>query len=99
MMNWGPSGWKFLHAITFAYPTVPTLKTKKRYMNFFRTLKYVLPCPLCSAEYAKNVKSLSLKNMRNKETLSRWLVGIHNRVNFKLGKKLYKYSTIKKNYI
>jgi hypothetical protein len=40
-----------------------------------------------------------MKNMRNQETLSRWLVGIHNRVNLKLGKKLYKYSTVKKNYV
>ena len=99
MTNWGPAGWKFMHTITFAYPIKPTLKTKMRYMSFFKSIKYVLPCPVCRAGYAKNVKSLSLKNMRNTETLSRWLVGVHNQVNFKLGKRLYGYNTIKKIYV
>lgn len=99
MMNWGRSGWKFLHAITFAYPEHPTMKTKMRYMRFFKMIKYVLPCPACRAGYAKNVKSLSLKNMKNTESLSRWLVGVHNQVNFKLGKRIFSYKTVKKMYI
>lgn len=98
-VNWGPAGWKFLHTITFAYPTNPTLKTKKRYMMFFKSLKYVLPCPVCRAGYAHNVKGLSLKHMRNQDTLARWLVGVHNQVNFKLGKKLKGYNEIKKMYM
>jgi hypothetical protein len=69
-----------------------------RYLKFFKLIKYVLPCPTCRAGYAKNVKSLSLKNMRNRETLSRWLVGVHNQINFKLGKKLVGYGAVKKMY-
>jgi hypothetical protein len=61
-------------------------------------LKYVLPCPTCRAGYAKNVKLLSLKQMKNRESLSRWLVGVHNQVNFKLGKKIVGYETVKKMY-
>ncbi len=98
-VNWGRSGWKFLHAITFAYPMNPTSKTKKRYLQFFRTLKYVLPCPVCRAGYAKNVKSLNMKHMMNRTTLSMWLVGVHNQVNFKLGKKLFNYKTVRKMYV
>jgi len=96
--NWGPAGWQFLHTITFAYPKNPTMKMKKRYLKFFKVLKYVLPCPVCCAGYAHNLKGLSLKHMRNTETLSRWLVGVHNQVNFKLGKKLKGYQEIKKMY-
>jgi hypothetical protein len=41
---------------------------------------------------------LSLKHMRNRDTLSRWLVGVHNQVNFKRGKKLVGYGAVKKMY-
>jgi hypothetical protein len=98
MINWGRNGWKFLHAITFAYPTNPTPKTKRRYMNFFKSIKYVLPCKVCRDGYAKNVKSLSLRHMQNQYTLSRWLVGVHNQVNFKLGKRLVGYNSVMKEY-
>jgi mitochondrial FAD-linked sulfhydryl oxidase len=97
-VQWGPSGWKFLHAITFAYPEKPTLLEKKRYLIFFKSLRHVLPCPVCSAEYARKTRTLSLKQMKDRDTLSRWLVKVHNQVNFKLGKRIVKYSTVKRIY-
>jgi FAD-linked sulfhydryl oxidase len=98
MFNWGRPGWKFLHAVTFAYPKNPDLKTKLRYRRFFKMLKYVLPCPLCRAHYAKLVQHLGIKHMKNTGTLSRWLVDVHNKINVKLGKKVFSYEEVKQMY-
>lgn len=98
MVNWGRPGWKFLHSVTFAYPEKPNTLTKMRYMAFFKSLRHVLPCPMCRLSYAHSVKSLTMKHMKNTETLSRWLVGVHNKVNFKLGKRLYGYDEVKQMY-
>lgn len=98
MFNWGKPGWKFLHAVTFAYPSHPDLKTKLRYRRFFKTLKYVLPCPACRSEYAKSVQHLGNKQMKNMKSLSRWLVDVHNKVNVKLGKKVFSYEEVKQMY-
>jgi FAD-linked sulfhydryl oxidase len=98
MFNWGRPGWKFLHAVTFAYPSAPDLKTKLRYRRFFKTLKYVLPCPLCRAHYSKLVQGLTIGHMKNAGTLSRWLVDVHNKINVKLGKKTVSYDEVKQVY-
>lgn len=98
MFNWGRPGWKFLHAVTFAYPNNPDLKTKIRYRRFFKTLKYVLPCPLCRAHYAKLVQHLGMSDLKNTNTLSRWLVNVHNKINVKLGKKVFSYDEVKHVY-
>lgn len=95
-VNWGRSGWQFLHTVTFAYPDHPTLLDKKRYLSFFKMIKYILPCPGCRRDFAK-VK-IDQKSFKNRETLSRWLVAVHNRINVKLGKPVVPYSIIKKRY-
>ena len=98
MMNWGRPGWKFLHAVTFAYPEKPSTITKIRYMKFFKTLRYVIPCPMCREEYSRSVRKLQMHHLQNTETLSRWLVCVHNRVNTKLGKKVVSYEEVKQMY-
>lgn len=97
-VNWGPSGWKFLHSISFAYPEHPTVVDKQRYLRFFKTLAYVLPCPACRKEYASISRNLSIGDLKNQETLSRWLVNTHNIVNKRLGKHVMSYNSVKKMY-
>ena len=58
---WGPSGWLFLHTITFNYPTNPTEEDKKNYKLFFESLKNVIPCPICSEHYKENLKKIPIK--------------------------------------
>lgn len=98
-VNWGPAGWKFLHSVSFAYPEHPTLVDKQRYLRFFKTLAFVLPCPACRKEYSIVSRNLSMEKLANQETLSRWLVAVHNAVNKRLGKKIVSYNTVKKMYL
>lgn len=86
---WGPSLWHSLHAISFNYPVHPTKEQKQQYLDFFKSLKHVLPCKYCRENYKKNIKTvpLNMSTMKSRETLSRWLYELHEEINTMLHKK------------
>ena len=78
---WGPSGWRFLHSVTFAYD----LSRKNAVQTFFEALPFVLPCKFCRTSLQEYMESDSLDiALESKEGLCRWLWRIHNQVNSKL---------------
>jgi len=90
---WGPHVWKALHLISFAYPNDPTEKQKKTYKSFFETFYGVLPCSICSNNYKKHLEEIPLTNdvMKNRDSLVKWVIDIHNLVNKENGKPIYSY--------
>ena len=86
---WGPALWHSLHTISFNYPVKPTKEQQKYYLEFFTSLKNILPCKYCREGYEKNLKILPLttKELKNRETFSRWFYEMHELVNKNLGKK------------
>ena len=82
---WGPHGWQFLHSITLAYPDNPTLEDKNNHTQFFNSIQNILPCQSCRDHYSLSLQELPVEqHLENKESLFRWLVDIHNRVNVKI---------------
>jgi hypothetical protein len=79
---WGPSGWRLLHSITFAY----TPNTDRKAMQiFFEMLPFVLPCKYCRANLTEHMQKHPLAQaLHSRETLTKWLWRIHNEVNAKL---------------
>ena len=75
---WGPSGWRLLHLISFAAPTL----NKQHFKTFFETLPYVLPCKFCRASLTEYYASDPIPT--NPNDAPEWLYRIHNRVNGKL---------------
>jgi len=86
---WGPWAWCFLHTISFNYPAQPTLTQKKQYRDFILSLQHVLPCGHCRKNLTKTLKRhpLTIKDMKNRETFSKWLYDLHEIVNKMLQKK------------
>jgi hypothetical protein len=86
---WGPSLWHTLHVMSFNYPTNPTAKNKKDYKRFINCLRCTLPCGKCRKNLKKNLKELPLKNkdLKNRETFSRWIFNLHEKINTMLNKK------------
>ena len=86
---WGPWAWCFLHTISFNYPVQPTAKQKKQYRDFILSPQHVLPCGHCRKNFTKNIKKhpLTMGDLKNRETFSRWLYGLHEVVNKMLHKK------------
>lgn len=94
---WGPSGWQLFHLVSFSYPEKPDSMTTRRYELFFNSMKHVLPCRFCRESTAEFMKEPGLDlhaAMKNRDTLSRWLWKLHNRVNRKLREQHKKDATI-----
>lgn len=88
---WGPHGWKFIHYITLGYPVNPTDEDKKKYFNFFHTLKYVIPCSICGNHFKENLEKTPLdeNSLSTKMKLIEWGIKMHNHVNKVNFKKEY----------
>lgn len=97
---WGPALWTTLHTMSFNYPEQPTEEEKAQYRDFFHALKYVLPCGECRRHYANGIeKTYPLEPaLKNRDTLSRWLVDFHNVVNKRLNKPIVPYDSVKEKY-
>jgi len=102
---WGPHGWKFIHYITLGYPNQPSIEIKERYLNFFNSLKYVIPCSICGVNFIKHMEEYPLtdKILSNKTDFINWGILMHNLVNISNNKPQYSnaegLAAIKKNSI
>ena len=84
---WGSSAWFFLHAVTFGYPDKPTKKDKHAMAQLFHILGFCLPCHQCQQHWRQNLKKYPIEpHLHSRDSLTRWLVDMHNRVNEQTGK-------------
>lgn len=86
---WGPPLWHSIHTISFNYPIKPTEEDKKNYYNFINNLQNILPCKYCRDNLTKNLKELPLTKdvFKNRDSLSRYIYDLHEKVNTMLNKK------------
>ena len=85
---WGPSGWEFLHTLTFIYPESPSYNDKVKMQNFMNSINYILPCKYCRISFTKYSKSLPIHEyLDSRDKIVEWLYKIHNKVNKKLRKQ------------
>lgn len=85
---WGPQAWRFLFAVTFSYPQIPTTKIKREVKEFFIHLGNVLPHKNYQDSYKKFIKQIPIDNyLGNRREVCFWLYTIHNKVNDKLRAK------------
>ena len=73
--------------MSFNYPVNPTSQDKKYYRDMIINLQYTLPCRYCE-KFTKNLKNkpLQLCDMKTRETYSRFIYELHERINHQLGK-------------
>jgi hypothetical protein len=86
---WGPAMWHYLHTISFNYPITPTSRDKKYYRQQILNLQHTLPCRYCRDNLKKNLAEMPLKecHLISRDTFSRYLYALHEKVNNMLGKK------------
>ena len=86
---WGPALWHYLHTMSFNYPVHPTIEEKRNYRNFIISLRHVLPCKYCRINLKTNFKQLpiTMADMKNRETFSRYIYNLHELINKMLNKK------------
>ena len=96
---WGPHYWFVLHTITICYPLKPNETVKKRYYNFINLLPMLIP----NEEMGKNLSKLLdaypvLPYLDSRESFTKWMHFIHNRINEKLKKPSIKYNDFLEEY-
>jgi hypothetical protein len=87
---WGPFFWHTIHIVALGYPSKPSYGDKKAAKEFYESLKFLIPCPICREHYAQHLHESPLTpHLDRREDLFRWTVDLHNRVNEKLGKRRF----------
>ena len=103
MQSWGPSGWKFVHAVSFAYPVKAQPDQREAAYKFLTSLGLLLPCKVCCRHFgqyiSKRVPSVEAAALKGRDSLSRLLVDAHNEVNVRLGKPVVPYETVYQMYM
>ena len=84
--KWGYHGWNFIHNIALGYDETFSYQKKQNYINFFDVISDVIPCEKCSKHYKEYI-SKNRPNIKNKDSLFKWTVDIHNKVNERINKK------------
>lgn len=84
---WGPFFWHTIHIIALAYPKNPTYTDKKCAKEFYESLAYLIPCPVCREHYKEHLISKPISTFLDSRTdIIKWTIDIHNNVNKTLGK-------------
>lgn len=85
---WGPIFWSTMHIVTMAYPDSPSYAEKRAAKEFFQSMTYLLPCPVCREHFTEVLQGLPVTSwLDNRTSLVDWLWQVHNRVNQRLGKR------------
>lgn len=84
---WGPHYWFFLHTIAMTYPHHPNAVTKKKYYEFVQNLPLFIPVEEISKEFEKLIDKYPITPyLDNRDSFTRWMYFIHNKINEKLEK-------------
>lgn len=84
---WGPHYWFFLHTLAMTYPHHPNAVTKKKYYEFIQNLPLFIPVEQISKELEQLIDKYPITPyLDNRESFTRWMHFIHNKINEKLEK-------------
>lgn len=99
--EFGPHVWYIVHTLSACWPDEPTYAEKEQMKLFLKGFPVMLPCSTCknSTQEWMMQNTSSLDNVvKNKTSLFTYFYNMHNFVNQKLNKRLYRYEEAVKKY-
>jgi len=88
---WGPIIWHIIHNIAYNCNENDLIINKPKYIIFYKHIAAIIPCVICKSEYNGMIRLFPPeKYFTSKQNLIAWTVHIHNTVNRKLNKKIYR---------
>lgn len=93
----GPCMWKTLHAVAFASPQHPDDETRMQYIDFFRAVGNVIPCPSCQEHYQSYMDQHPIE-ASDRKSLARWVYDLHDTVNRRKGTKSPSFEEVERYY-
>jgi len=77
-----------MHFVSLGYPDKPSQEDKKQYREFYESLQHILPCGTCAQNYKLNLQETPIDDsLGSRDTLIKWVIDIHNKVNQETGKE------------
>ena len=84
---WGPHFWFFLHTLAISYPHHPNTVTKKKYYELIQNLPLFMPVESIGNDFIRLLDEYPVTAyLDNRESLTKWMHFIHNKINEKLEK-------------
>ena len=97
---WGPHAWNAMHHITFAAPAVLNQSQQQQYNAFFSSLQFLLPDKGSRDFYRLAIMKYKLsESLEGQESLSIWLIDIHNLCDMILFKPTKDYTAVRQFYL
>ena len=96
---WGPHYWFVLYTIALSYPLHINDCTKKKYYDFITNLPLLLPDSDIGGVFSKFLDAYPVTPyLDSRESFSKWVHFIHNKINVYLGKPELTYYEALNNY-
>ena len=96
---WGPHYWFVLHTIALSYPDNVNSITKRKYYDLINNLSLFIPDANIGNIFNKFLDSYPvLPYLDSKESFTKWVHFIHNKINIYLGKPEVSYYKALNNY-
>jgi hypothetical protein len=84
---WGPIFWNTMHIATLGYADEPSADEQKAAKEFFHSLQFMSPCPICRYHYSEILKTNPVEPaVVSRTKLVQWAFHIHNLVSKEIGK-------------
>jgi hypothetical protein len=88
--TWGPFFWNTIHIASLGYPVNPSHGHKKAAREFFESLQYLIPCPICREHYKVHMEKYPIgPHLDRRSDLFRWTLLLHNEVSKSLNKPMF----------
>jgi len=84
----GRNTWSLLHTMAAYYPSDPTPQQRTDMKTWIELFGKWYPCDHCAQDFRRDIAS-DPPQTQSQHSLSEWFCRIHNKVNEKLGKKLF----------
>jgi hypothetical protein len=92
---WGQFFWHTIHIVALGYSATPNYTDKKSAKDFYESLAFLIPCPVCKEHYKENLqKNPITPYLDSRKDLIQWTIDIHNTVNIQLGKPTWTLSEV-----
>ena len=75
---WGPIFWSTMHIVSLGYSNTPTEEEQRAATQFYESLAYVIPCPICKDHYRHFLQEMP-PTVNNRDALVAWVFTIHKK--------------------
>lgn len=96
--EWGPIIWNAIHLLCYKLKENHFKTIKDELLTIIIKISVNLPCPSCSSHAQGLIKRYRLKFAKSKEELNKIIFNIHNEVNKRTNKPLFKYEDMENTY-